>query len=104
MRYGDPISPVPFFVLTLMLIYDLERLHCRVRVLLYADDVLVLFEGSGQSERSDSEAVLFVVSVFGRFSGLTLNRQKWYVLFKGRGVKPMWQVWRCAIGSSIWEC
>ena len=68
-RQGDPLSPALFSVLTLVLIYDLERLPCRVRVLLYADDVLLLFEGSGQSARSGVEAVLFVMSVVGQFFG-----------------------------------
>ena len=88
MRWGDPVSLALFSVLTLVLIYYLERLHCRVTVMLYADDALLLFEGSRQSARSDVEAMLFVMSVFGRISSLTWNRQKLHVLFKGRGVKP----------------
>ena len=69
-RQGDPLSPALFSMLTLVLVYDLRRLHIKVRVLLYADDILLIFDGSGRSAKADVRAALYAVNVFGYFAGL----------------------------------
>ena len=81
-RQGDPLSPALFSALTLALVYDVARLHADVEVLLYADDMLLLFLGSGRRTVGNVEAVLYVISIFGHFSRLTINRGKSYALVK----------------------
>ena len=81
-RQGDPLSPALFSVLTLALVYGVARLHADVEVLLYADDILLLFGGSGRRTVGNVEAILYVISIFGHFTGLTINRGKSYTLVK----------------------
>ena len=83
-RQGDPLSLALFSALTLGLVYDGSRLHADVEILLYADDILLLFRGSGRRAVGNVEAVLYVLGIFGHYSGLTINRGKPYVLVKTR--------------------
>ena len=52
--------------------------------MLYADDILLLFRGSGRRTVGNVEAVRNVLGVFGHYSGLTINRGKSYALVKTR--------------------
>ena len=83
-RQGDPLSPALFSALTLALVYDVSRLHADVEILLYADDILLLFRGSGRRTVGNVEAMLYVLGIFGHYSGLTINRGKSYALVKTR--------------------
>ena len=87
-RQGDPLSPALFSALTLALVYDVSRLHADVEILLYADDMLLFFRGSGRRAVGNMEAVLYVLGIFGHYSGLTINRGKSYALVKTR-------LWEC---------
>ena len=75
-RQGDPLSPLLFNVVTIFLVYDFERLHCKVRVLFCAEDVLFCLPGCGRAQQSDLRALLYIVNVFGYFSGLKVNYAK----------------------------
>ena len=70
--------------LTLALVYDVSRLHADVEISLYADGILLLFRGSGRRTVGNVEAVLYVLGIFGHYSGLTINRGKSYALVKMR--------------------
>ena len=83
-RQGDPLSPALFSSLTLAVVYDVSRLHADVEILLYADDMLLLFQGSGRRAVSNVEAVLYVPGIFGHYSGLSINRGNSYALVKTR--------------------
>ena len=83
-RQGDPLSPALFSALTLALVYDVSWLHANVEILLYADNILPLFRGSGRRAVGNVEAVLYVLGIFGHYSGLTINRRKSYALVKTR--------------------
>ena len=51
-----------------------------------------MFKGMGRKMKSDLRCVLYVLSVFGYFSGVRVNRQKTYVLVKsssGRKVRTV---------------
>ena len=69
-RQGDPLSPLRFDLITVLLIFDFRRLHVTVVVLLYADDILLALQGRGPQQVADLRAVLYVLQVFGYFSGL----------------------------------
>ena len=64
--------------------YDVSRLHADVEILLYADDILLLFRGSGRRAVGNVEAVLYILGIFGHYFGLTIHRGKSYALVKGR--------------------
>ena len=83
-RQGGPLSPALFSALTLALVYDVSRLHADLEILLYADDMLLLFRGSGRRALGNVEAVLYVLGIFGHYSGLTINKGKSYALVKTR--------------------
>ena len=83
-RQGDPLSPALFSTSTLALVYDVSRVHADVEILLFADDILLLFRGSGRRAVGNVEAVLYVLGIFGHFSGLMINRGKSYALLKTR--------------------
>ena len=83
-RQGDPLSPALFSALTLAVVHDVSRLHADVEILLNADDMLLLFRGIGHRTVGDVEAALYVLGVFGHYSGLTINRGKLYALVKTR--------------------
>ena len=83
-RQGDPLSLALFSAWTLALVYDVSRLHADVETLLYADDIRLIFRGSGRRTVGDVEAVLYVLGIFGHYSGLTINRGKLYALVKTR--------------------
>ena len=68
----------------LALVYDVSRLHTDVQILLYADDILLLFRGSGRRATGNVEAVLYVLGILGHYSWLTINRGKSYALVKTR--------------------
>ena len=52
--------------------------------MLYADDILLLFRGSGRRTVGNVGVVLYVLGIFGHYSGLTINRGKSYALVKTR--------------------
>ena len=89
-RQGGPLSLALFSMLMLVLVYDLKRLNIEIRVLLllYADDILLIFDGSGRSAKADVRAALYVINVFGYFSGLKINASKLYVLYKSATHAP----------------
>ena len=81
-RQGDPLSPLLFDVVTIFLIYDFKRLHVTVRILMYADDILLCIPGRLESQVSDLRALIYCVQVFGYFSGLRVNFEKTYAVVK----------------------
>ena len=81
------MSPSLSLVLTSVLVYDLNQLYSRVRVLLHANSLLLMSKGSGPRAPADVDVVLHVLAMFGRHSFLTLNRERLYVLFKGLRVQ-----------------
>ena len=68
--------------MTVLLIFDFKRLHVTVVVLLYADDILLALPGRGAQQVADLRAVLYVLQVFGYFSGLRVNFSKTYAVVK----------------------
>ena len=52
--------------------------QCRARVLLDADDILLMFEGGEVRSQADVEAA-YVLSVLKHSTGLRINRQELYV-------------------------
>ena len=83
-RPEDRLSPALFSTLTLALVYDVSRLHANIEILLYADDILLLFRGRGRRAVGNVEAVLYVLGIFGHYSKLTINRGRSYALVKTR--------------------
>ena len=65
---------------SLVLVYDLKWLKVKIQVLLYANDILLIFEGSGKAEKADVRAVMYVISILVYYSGLRINSDKLYVL------------------------
>ena len=70
-RQGDPLSPLLFDVVTIFLIYDFKRFRVTVRILMYADDILLCIPGRSESHVSDLRALIYCLQVFGYFFGIT---------------------------------
>ena len=85
----------------MVLVHDVGRLHCRVEVLLYADDILLMVPGSNRRLKGDIQAVMYVLAVFGRFSGLRVNAAKTYVLVKQSVGEPPTSVAGFAVKESL---
>ena len=79
---GDPLSPLLFNVVTIFLIYDFERLRIEVTILFCADDILICLPGCRRSHEKDLRALLYVLNLFGYFSGLKVNMSKTYAIMK----------------------
>ena len=88
-------------MLTLSVVYDVGRLHCRVEILLYADNTLLMVPGSNRRAKADIQAVLYVLAVFGRFSGLRVNASKTYALVKQSVGEPSTSIVGFAVGESV---
>ena len=69
-RQGDPLSPALFALLTTVLVYDLRQLKINLRVLLYADNVLLYIRGTRSAVAGAMEVIMWHhggdhVAVFG---------------------------------------
>ena len=58
------------------LVHDVGRLHCRVEILLYADNILSIITGSSRRSKADIQVVVYVLALFGRFCGPHVNTTK----------------------------
>ena len=56
--------------------HDLHRLQIEVKVLFYADDILVCLPGYNRSRLEDLRALLYVLNVFGYLLRLRVNYEK----------------------------
>ena len=83
-RQGDPLSPLLFDVITVLLIYDIKCIKIQNTILLYADDILFCVPGRGAAHESDLRAALYRLNVFGYFSGLRVNPAKTFAVVKVR--------------------
>ena len=83
-RQGDPLSPLLFDVITVLLIYDIKSLKIELVLLLYADDILLCVPGRGSKQEKDLRAALYRLGIFGYFSGLKVNASKTYAVVKVR--------------------
>ena len=81
-RQGNPLSCLLFNVVTIFLIYDFGRLRCDFRVLFYADDILICLPGCARSHEGDLQALMYVLSIFGFYSGLKVNYNKNFAVLK----------------------
>ena len=70
-RQGDPFSPLLSDVITVVVVYDFQRLKLQAKVLLYADDTLPCIPGS--------------TTACGRFAGTTCSLCKCLGIFQGYG-------------------
>ena len=84
-RQGDPLSPLLFDVITVLLIFDIKSLKIELSILLYADDILFCVPGCGAPRRKDLQAAMYRLGVFGYFSGLRVNLSKTYAVVKRQG-------------------
>ena len=60
-RQGDPLSPLLFDIVTILLIYDFERLRITVVVLLYVDDILFFIPGQGAGPVANVRALVYTL-------------------------------------------
>ena len=81
-RQGDPLSPLLFNVVTIFLIYNFQRIKCYSCIRFYADDILISVLGCGSVEVEDLRALLYVLNIFGYFSGLRVNYAKTFAVVK----------------------
>ena len=79
---GDRLSPLLFNVVTIFLIYDFQRIKCDSCIRFYADDILISVPGCGSVEVEDLRALLYVLNIFGYFSGHRVNYAKTFVVVK----------------------
>ena len=84
-RQGDPLSPAIFALLTVFLIFLVERDCPEAELLLYADDLLISFVGRRRKRDAVARKVLAALAQFGLYSGLHINYKKTYVLVKSPG-------------------
>ena len=87
-QQGDPLSPLLFDVVTIFLIYDFQRLKVEVRVLFYADDILLCLPGAWKKHVTDPEVLMYTLHLFGYFSGLRVNMDKTVAVIKGKKGVP----------------
>ena len=87
-RQGDPLSPVLFELLTTVLVYDLRQLKINLRVLLYADDVLLHIPGTRSAVAGAMEVIMWRFLVYGRFSGVRVNVSKTKLVLRKHRVNP----------------
>ena len=73
---GDPLSPLLFNVVTIFLNYDFGRLWCDFHVLFYGDHILICLPGCKRLHDSDVQALMYVQSIFGFYSGLKVNHRR----------------------------
>ena len=73
-RKGDPLSPALFSLVSSIVIYPIKQACLSAVVLMYADDLIVFFPGSGEASRLTT--VMRVVWEFAEFLGLRINLQK----------------------------
>ena len=118
-QQGDPLSPLLFNIVTIFLIYDFRLLLIDVHILFYVHILIRLPERRRAHEEdlralllSSSWALLYVLNVFGYFSGLKVNYSKTFAVVKiaegtpqpesvvGITVKP----WVKYFGGAVGEC
>ena len=75
-RQGDPLSPAIFALLTVFLIFLMDRDCPEAELLLYADDLLVSFSGKGRKRERVARKVIAALALFGYYSGLHINYKK----------------------------
>ena len=80
-RQGDPLSPVIFVLVTVLLLFVKRRTDCSFW--LYSDDVLLKVSGKPEELHARVGGVLDNIREFGRFTGLRLNASKTEVLLRG---------------------
>ena len=84
-RQGDPLSRLLFDVLTIFLIYDFKRLRVEAKVLLHADDILICVQWAGKRHETDVHVLMYLLNLFGHYSGLKINMDKTLAVVSGRG-------------------
>ena len=81
-KQGDPLSPLLFNVVTIFLIRGFQRIKCDSCIRFYADDILISVPGCGSVEVEDLRALLYVLNIFGHFSGLRVKDAKTFAVVK----------------------
>ena len=76
-----------FNVVMIFLIYDFQC-QSEVRVLFDADDILACLMGATREHVKDLRSVLYVLNLFGHFSGLKVNDEKTFAMVKTRVGAP----------------
>ena len=82
-RQGDPLSPALFVMVTSVLIKVIQSVSPHIKVLFYADDLLLYLPVPPPLVLRLLPRILAVLNSYGIFVGLTLNLEKSALLLKG---------------------
>ena len=79
---GDPLSLAIFALLTVFPVYQMGLDYPEVELLLYADDLLISFQGTGRHRVATTRKVMAVLAKLGYLSGLHVNYNRTFSLVK----------------------